>query len=69
MEYLLIGLYHRDTKWKITQYVRANYEEKARMLKFVVSNYTLKGISLYPTYKKPFDIIAKGLSCTSWLLG
>lgn len=54
---------------EVTQYVRANYEEKARRLKFVASNYTLKGISLYPTYKKPFDIIAKGLSCTSWLLG
>ena len=37
------------------------------MLKLVASNYTLDGVSLCPQYRKPFDIIAKGLSRPSWL--
>ncbi len=41
-------------------YIRANYEEKVKILRFVASNYTLLNISLYPTYRKPFDILAKG---------
>ena len=41
-------------------YIRANYEEKTKILKFVASNYTLLNASLYPTYRKPFDILAKG---------
>ncbi len=43
-------------------YVRANLEEKAKILKLVASNYTLLNASLYPTYRKPFDILAKGLT-------
>jgi site-specific DNA recombinase len=41
-------------------YLKANYSEKAKILKFVASNYTLLNVSLYPTYRKPFDILAKG---------
>ena len=37
------------------------------MLKLVASNYTLDGVSLCPQYRKPFDIIAKGLSRPNWL--
>ena len=51
------------------QYVRENLEEKAKILKLVVSNYTLNNISICPTYRKPFDIIAKGLSRSNWLPG
>ncbi|KPL00539.1 MAG: hypothetical protein AMJ91_04300 [candidate division Zixibacteria bacterium SM23_73_3] len=43
-------------------YVRANYEEKAKILSFIASNYALLDSILCPTYRKPFDIIAKGLS-------
>lgn len=50
-----------------SQYVRANYEDKAKILKFIASNYTLSDVSLCPIYRKPFDIIAEGLSHTSWL--
>ncbi|GAX60916.1 site-specific recombinase, DNA invertase Pin homolog [Candidatus Scalindua japonica] len=51
------------------QYVRANYEEKATILKFVASNYVLNDVSLYAVYRKPFDIIAEGVSCPTWLPG
>ena len=39
------------------------------MLKLVASNFTLDGVSLCPQYRKPFDIIAKGLSRPNWLPG
>jgi hypothetical protein len=41
--------------------------KKAKMLKLVASNYTLNDVSICPTYRKPFDIIAKGLSHLNWL--
>ena len=50
-----------------SQYIRANCEDKAKILKFIASNYTLNDVSLCSTYRKPFDIIAEGLSHTSWL--
>jgi len=49
------------------QYVTANPGEKAKMLKLVASNYTLSDVSICPTYRKPFDKIAKGLSRPNWL--
>ncbi len=51
------------------QYVRANYEDKARILKFIASNYVLEGVSLCATYRKPFSFIAEGLSCPTMLPG
>jgi len=42
-------------------YVRANYEEKAKIPAFVASSCILLDSTLCPTYRKPFDIIAKGL--------
>ena len=36
-------------------YDRANYEEKAKILSLVSSNYTLLDATLYPVYKKPFS--------------
>ena len=50
-------------------YNRANYEEKAKILKTVSSNYTLLYKNLYPIYKKPFSYIAKGLKSKDWLPG
>ncbi|TLD42754.1 MAG: cassette chromosome recombinase B [Candidatus Jettenia ecosi] len=50
-----------------SQYVRTNYEDKSKILKFIASNYVLNDVSLYPTYRKPFTFIAEGLSHTSWL--
>ncbi len=52
-----------------SQYVRANHEEKAKILKHIASNYVLNDVSLDAVYRKPFDIIAEGLSCPTWLPG
>ena len=49
------------------QYVRANHEEKANILKYIASNYVLNDVSLDAVYRKPFDIIAEGVSRPTWL--
>jgi len=49
------------------QYLRANLDEKAKILKLVASNFILGSVSICPTYREPFDIIAKGLSRPNWL--
>ncbi len=41
-------------------FVRANRDQKRRLLKSVLSNCELIGTTLCPTYNKPFDILAKG---------
>ena len=53
-------------------FLEANYEEKASILKLLASNYSLvnaSDVSIIPTYRKPFDIIAEGLSRLNWLPG
>ncbi len=52
-----------------SQYVRANHEEKAKILKHIASNYVLNDVSLDAVYRKPFDILAEGLTCPTWLPG
>lgn len=48
-------------------YVKANYEEKAQILKVLASNYTLVDASVVPTWRKPFGILAERLSRPNWL--
>ena len=48
-------------------YVKANYEEKAKLANLVASNYTLVDVNLVPKHRKPFSFIAKGLICSDWL--
>ena len=55
------------SKLLYSQYGRAGYEDKAKILKFVASNYTINDISLCLIYRKPFDMLGEGLSHTSWL--
>ena len=38
-------------------YVSQNPSEKAKLLRMVVSNCTIDSATLYPTYRKPFDLI------------
>jgi len=38
-------------------YVRQNPEEQGNLLKMVLSNCKIDATSLYPTYRKPFDLI------------
>ena len=48
-------------------YVKANYEEKAKMLGLLASNYTPNDVSLVPKWRKPFSFYAKGLPRSKWL--
>lgn len=50
-------------------YVKADYEEKGQILKFLASNYTLNDVSVAPKWRKPFDIIAERPSRPNWLPG
>ena len=50
-------------------YNQVTYEEKAKILHIVASNFVLNNKSLYPTYKRPFDMLAKGSFGTNWLPG
>ena len=38
-------------------YVRQKPAEQANLLRMVLSNCAVDGASLYPTYRKPFDVI------------
>ena len=50
-------------------YVKANYVEKANLLRLIASNYALNDVTLTPTYRSPFSIFAKGASRPNWLPG
>jgi chorismate mutase len=47
-------------------YVSQNSIEKAKLLKMVVSNFSVDAVSVTPTYRKPFDIIAKRAQSEEW---
>jgi len=38
----------------------------ARLVKYLLSNCTLDNGSLCPTYRKPFNLLAKGPDCIKW---
>jgi site-specific DNA recombinase len=38
-------------------YVRQSPSEKAKLLNLVLSNRSIDAISIYPTYRKPFEVI------------
>src|SRR4029453_143686 len=60
------------SKHLFTLFLESSYEEKARILKLLASDYSLaraSDVSILPTYRKPFDIIAEGLSRLNWLPG
>jgi hypothetical protein len=47
-------------------YLKQNHHERANLLRIVLSYCTLKDAALCPTYKKPFDMLAKGLHVGNW---
>lgn len=47
-------------------YVSQNSVEKAKLLKLVVSNFSVDAVSVTPTYRQPFDIIAKRAQSEEW---
>ena len=50
-------------------YVKANYDEKANLLRLIASNYALLDVTLAPTWRRPFDLFVKGPSRPEWLPG
>ncbi len=50
-------------------YLRQSHEERARLLKTLLSNCILKGGSADPIYRKPFDLVAEGHVSGNWLPG
>ncbi len=47
-------------------YVSQNSAEKAKLLKMVLSNCAIDDASLYPTYRKPFDLICERVKNEEW---
>ena len=47
-------------------YVTQKPAEQAKLLKIVASNCCFDGVSLYPTYRKPFDIIFQRAQSKEW---
>lgn len=50
-------------------YLQQTPTQRRRLLNFLLSNCTLDAGNLDPTYKKPFDLMAKGHSRSDWLPG
>jgi hypothetical protein len=47
-------------------YVRQNHAEKAKLLKMVLSNCAIDAVSVYPIYRKPFDVIFQKVKTEVW---
>ena len=47
-------------------YAKQSAEQKNKFLRIMLSNCTLQGGTLHPTYKKPFDILARGVENRNW---
>jgi hypothetical protein len=47
-------------------YVKQNPVEQGKLLKIVLSNCAVDGASLYPAYRKPFDLICKAAKNKEW---
>lgn len=47
-------------------YVKQDHAEKAKLLKMVLSNCRIDALSLYPTYRKPFDLIFERAKTEEW---
>jgi site-specific DNA recombinase len=47
-------------------YVKQDNAERAKLLKLVLSNCGIDAVSLYPTYRKPFDLIFQQAKTEGW---
>jgi hypothetical protein len=47
-------------------YVKQTPDEKAKLLRLVLSNCSVDAVSLYPTYRKPFDLIFDRAKNKEW---
>ena len=48
-------------------YLRESHEERAKLLRTVVSNCRLTAENVVPVYREPFDAVAEGLRSGNWL--
>ncbi len=65
--YLAQGVHILELSQKAySLYVRQKASEKRKLLNFVLSNCTLADGNLTPTYRKPFDLLAKGPGRSNW---
>lgn len=47
-------------------YVKQTHAERAKFLKMVLSNCAIDAVSIYPAYKKPFDLIFQRAKTEQW---
>ena len=47
-------------------YSKQNPQEQAKLLKLVLSNCSVDGVSTLPSYRRPFDLIAKRAKAKEW---
>jgi len=47
-------------------YVTQTPQEKAKLLRMVLSNCAVEAVSVYPTYRKPFDVIFERAKTAEW---
>jgi Resolvase, N terminal domain len=47
-------------------YVKQDHAERAKLLKIVLSNCGIDAVSLYPAYRKPFDLIFQKAKKEEW---
>jgi site-specific DNA recombinase len=47
-------------------YLKQNSAEKAKLLRIVLSNCAVDAVSVYPTYRKPFDVIFQRVKTEEW---
>jgi hypothetical protein len=47
-------------------YLTRKPAEQAELLRNVLLNCSIDAVSLYPTYRKPFDLIHKRAKCKEW---
>jgi site-specific DNA recombinase len=50
-------------------YLKQPPAEKAKLLKMVLSNCAIDAVRLYPTYRRPFDLIFRKAKSEGWLPG
>jgi site-specific DNA recombinase len=47
-------------------YLKQTPTEKAKLLKMVLSNCSIDALNVYPTYRKPFDLIFNQVKTKGW---
>jgi site-specific DNA recombinase len=47
-------------------YLRQNHTERGKLLRIVLSNCLIDSVSIYPTYRKPFDLILGAAKTGEW---